>query len=153
MMKQFIDKLISEFEKMKKMNYEQYENADCNNDRIACISASNAYGDSVKITKRIAEEYKGGWISVKDRLPEDENKDGSWVRCIVKVMRSHYPTSTYDDCDSPYDETIVMCAKYDVAQKIWHLDCDEQLNALIDIDDSPMNGDYVIEWMSLKSLC
>lgn len=60
-MQQFIDKLISEFEKMKKMNYDQYENADCNNDRIACISASNAYGDCVKITNRIAEEYKKEW--------------------------------------------------------------------------------------------
>lgn len=74
-MKQFIDKLISEFEKMKKMNYEQYENADCNNDRIACISASNAYGDSVKITKRIAEEYNGGWI------PCSECKDCKHKEC------------------------------------------------------------------------
>lgn len=81
-------------------------------------------------------------------MPECENKYG-WVSCIVSVIRSHYPTSTYDICDSPYDENIVMHGNYHVSQKIWHLECDEQLNALIDIDNSPLNGDYVIAWQPL----
>lgn len=89
-MKQFIDKLISEFEKMKKMNYEQYENADCNNDRIACISASNAYGDSVKITKRIAEEYKPRTNADKVRTMTDSELAVRFAFCPV--------TSGEEDC-------------------------------------------------------
>ena len=81
-------------------------------------------------------------------MPKCEN-GRDWIRCAVSVMRSHYPTSTYDYCDSPYDEYFTTYATYHVPQKIWHLDCNEQLNALIDIDDSPLNGDYVIAWMPL----
>ena len=42
-----------------------------------------------------------------------------------------------------------MHANYHVSQKIWHLESDEQLNALIDIEDAPLNGDYVIAWQPL----
>lgn len=98
----------------------------------------------------MAEEYNNGWIPCSERLPECENKYG-WVSCIVSVIRSHYPTSPYDICDSPYDENIVMHANYNVSQKIWHLECDEQLNALIDIEDAPLNGDYVIAWQPLPA--
>lgn len=101
-----------------------------------------------EIVNEFAEEYNNGWIPCSERLPECENKYG-WVSCIVSVIRSHYPTSTYDICDAPYDENIVMCANYNVSQKIWHLDCDEQLNALIDIEDAPLNCDYVIAWQPL----
>ena len=94
------------------------------------------------------KEPERNWIPVSERLPECENKYG-WVSCIVSVIRSHYPTSTYDICDSPYDENIVMHANYHVSQKIWHLECDEQLNALMDIEDAPLNGDYVIAWQPL----
>lgn len=94
------------------------------------------------------EQYNNGWIPCSERLPECENKYG-WVSCIVSVIRSHYPTSTYDICDSPYDENIVMHANYHVSQKIWHLECDEQLNALMDIEDAPLNCDYVIAWQPL----
>lgn len=111
---------------------------------------------SIKIVNNVAEEFatdtnvrnNDGWISCSERLPECDNKYG-WVSCIVSVIRSHYPTSSYDICDSPYDENIVMHAYYHVSQKIWHLDCDEQLNALMDIEDSPLNGDYVIAWQPL----
>ena len=88
------------------------------------------------------------WIPVSERLPECENKYG-WVSCIVSVIRSYYPTSTYYICDSPYDEDIVMHANYHVSQKIWHLESDEQVNALMDIEDAPLNGDYVIAWQPL----
>lgn len=104
--------------------------------------------DTIEIVKEEAEQYNNGWIPCSERLPECENKYG-WVSCIVSVIRSHYPTSTYDICDSPYDENIVMHANYHVSQKIWHLECDEQLNALMDIEDAPLNGDYVIAWQPL----
>lgn len=86
------------------------------------------------------------WISVKDRLPNAKER---WERVLVNVCRSHWPTSSYDIVDSPYDEEFVMYAMYDGQQKIWHLDCDEQLNALLDIEDAPLNGDYVTHWMPL----
>ena len=90
------------------------------------------------------------WIPCSERLPESEDKYG-WVKCNVTVMRSHYPTSSYDFCDSPYDEYFVAEAMYDVTQKIWHIGEMTHLNALIDIDDSPLNGDYVIAWQPLPA--
>lgn len=84
------------------------------------------------------------WISVKDRLPD---RSEQWDRYIVVILRSHYPTSSYDLCDSPYDEEFVTTAVYDSVQKIWHLDCDEELNAII--EDAPLNGDFVTHWMPL----
>lgn len=57
------------------------------------------------------------WICVKDRLPKRQKR---WESYIVVVNRSHYPTSSYDPCDAPYDEEIVTTAKYDSEQKIWH---------------------------------
>lgn len=93
------------------------------------------------------DEKENGWIPCSDRLPKAKG-DSCWVKCIVSVIRSHYPTSTYDIC-APYDEEYVMYANYDAIQKIWHLDSDEQVNALISIEDAPLNGDCVIAWMSL----
>ncbi len=93
-------------------------------------------------------EPPGKWVSVDERLPKPERKY-SWEPCLVTVLRSHFPTSSYDPCDAPYTEQLVTTAMYDAIQKIWHLDCDEQLNALMSIDDSPLNGDYVTHWMPL----
>lgn len=111
---------------------------------------------AIEIVNQVETEYapdinvgnNDGWIPCSERLPESENKYG-WVSCIVSVIRTHYPTSSYDICDSPYDENLVMHANYHVPQKIWHLECDEQLNALMDIEDAPLNGDYVIAWQPL----
>lgn len=94
------------------------------------------------------DEKENGWIPCSNRLPRPKG-DSCWARCIVSVMRSHCPTSTYDICDAPYDEEYVMYANYDAEQKIWHLDSDEQVNALISIEDAPLNGDCVIAWMPL----
>ena len=89
------------------------------------------------------------WISGTERLPGREKKLEPWKKYNVVVLRSHWPTSSYDLCDAPYDEEIVTTASYDSEQKIWHLDWGAQLNALIDIEDSPLNGDYVTHWMPL----
>ena len=135
-----------------KQEAEQYE--ECYKDCGECEAYNKEKHHCPKFCKVIKETVKeiednhNGWIPCSERLPECENKYG-WVSCIVSVIRSHYPTSTYDICDSPYDENIVMHANYHVSQKIWHLECDEQLNALIDIDNSPLNGDYVIAWQPL----
>ena len=92
------------------------------------------------------------WVSVTERLPGREGKLEPWKAYNVVVLRSHWPTSSYDMCDAPYDEEIVTTARYDSEQKIWHLDWGAQLNALIDIEDSPLNGDYVTHWMPLPPL-
>lgn len=89
------------------------------------------------------------WIPVTERLPGREGKLEPWKHYNVVVLRSHWPTSSYDLCDAPYDEKIVTTASYDSEQKIWHLDWGTSLNALIDIKDSPLNGDYVTHWMPL----
>lgn len=102
-----------------------------------------------EICKIVHEQHKANeWIPVSEKLPKSEDKYG-WVKCNVTVMRSHWPASSYDVCDSPYDEYFVTDAMYDVSQKIWHIGDMCQLNALIDIEDSPLNGDYVIAWMPL----
>lgn len=149
-MNEFIEKLIGRLEDRIKYNelcHEEFPNAKMS---LIYEVQINAYKNAISIVKQLAEEYNGGWIPCSERLPECENKYG-WVSCIVSVIRSHYPTSSYDICDSPYDENIVMHANYHVSQKIWHLECDEQLNALIDIEDAPLNGDYVLAWQPLPA--
>lgn len=91
----------------------------------------------------------GEWIPVSERLPQADEGEHGFVSCNVTIMRNHWPTSSYDVCDSPYDEYFVVNAIYDTSQKIWHLNDSCQLNALLDIEDSPLNGDYVIAWMPL----
>lgn len=107
-------------------------------------------GEAVKIATlpQPSNEPLTEWVSVEERLPENSE---CWETYIVIVNRSHWPTSSYDPCDAPYDETLVSTAKYDSKQKIWHIDWDEQLNALIDIENAPLNGDYVTHWMPLPA--
>lgn len=87
------------------------------------------------------------WISVTERLPVAEDKYG-WVNCIVTVLESRFPTSSYDYIDAPESREIVLPAMFDCAQKIWHVG-ETAVNALMDIEDSPLNGWYVTHWMPL----
>ena len=158
-MKEFIEKLIGRLEEEKQRLSRLKNDTVALSDHEVCAIEERAYNFCKENVNQLAEEYincstdtstntSSGWIPCSERLPERENKYG-WVSCIVSVIRTHYPTSTYDICDSPYDENIVMHAYYDVSQKIWHLECDEQLNALIDIEDAPLNSDHVIAWQPL----
>jgi len=89
------------------------------------------------------------WISAKETLPPQSKR---WENYIVTVVRSHWPTSTYDVCDAPYDEVFVTTAQYDGEQKIWHLVVwDEHINALLDDESAPANGDVVTHWMPLPT--
>lgn len=90
------------------------------------------------------------WTSVESELPPV--KIDKFHEYIVQVERSHWPTSSYDPCDAPYSETYVTAAQYDSEQKIWHLHSDQSLNALISIDDAPLNGDYVTLWMEMPTI-
>ena len=104
--------------------------------------------EAIKIIEEQPTVESPTWIPCSEQLPKSEDKYG-YVKCNVTVIRSHYPTSSYDICDEPYDEYFVADAMYDVSQKIWHLGEHTQLNALIDIEDLPLNCDYVIAWMPL----
>ena len=147
-MNKAFEKILERLEQLRQEQIEELcENKDFTS-KMQSMRGHNILQDAKKIVHEVSEEYNDGWVPCSERFPECENKYG-WVSCIVSVIRSHYPTSTYDICDSPYDENIVMHANYHVSQKIWHLECDEQLNALIDIDNSPLNGDYVIAWQPL----
>lgn len=152
-MKEFVEKLIGRLEEKEKNHlHDEKVMQEMGRSNLAslCYAKASELEGVIQIVKDLASEHNNGWISVEDALPESENKN-CWVSCIVSVVRSHYPTSTYDICDAPYDENIVMHANYDVSQKIWHLECDEQLNALIDIEDAPLNGDYVEAWQPLPA--
>lgn len=88
------------------------------------------------------------WISVKDKLPQAEDAYG-WVSCTVTVMESVSNPFT----DETYDRKFVSPAVFDTEQKIWHIGRDEAsevlTNALLSIEDAPLNGYYVTHWMPL----
>ena len=91
------------------------------------------------------------WIDVKESLPKATDKYG-WVPCIVTVLESRYPTSPYDNVDSPYDQEFVSSALFAAHQNLWHIRREEAgmtLNALIGIEDAPLNGYCVTHWMPL----
>ncbi|MEG2621440.1 MAG: DUF551 domain-containing protein [Clostridia bacterium] len=90
------------------------------------------------------------WVSVKDKLPGRNGKGDNFAEYIVNVVDSHYPTSTYDSCDAPYSREYATSALYDYEQKIWHLQRGEMsLNALVQIEDSPLNGLFISHWMPI----
>ena len=93
-------------------------------------------------------DHMPAWISVKDKLPEAEDEYG-WVNCTVTVMESVSNPFT----DEPYDRKFVSPAVFDTEQKIWHIGRDEAsevlANALLSIEDAPLNGYYVTRWMPL----
>ena len=134
------------------------ERLDYNSEYLPLIDAANKLNEMENILggydfdelRKMVEIYRSTqWVSVQGgNLPP--NKGESWKKYIVAITRGHSPTLPYDMCDSPYDEDFVATALYDSEQKIWHIDnWDEQLNALIDLDDAPMNGDFVTHWMEM----
>lgn len=91
--------------------------------------------------------WKRPWIPVTERLPNPKDEYG-WVDCIVTVLESKWPRSSYDIVDVPESNELILPAKFDCFQKIWHVaEC--AVNALMAIDDSPLNGWYVTHWMPM----
>lgn len=84
-MKEFIDKLISRLEeyKIKRSDDSPYG-----------IGVLNGYAEAISIVNELAEEYKGGWIAVSERLPNKEEylkNDGRFIvtdgnRCYQSVF-------------------------------------------------------------------
>ena len=91
------------------------------------------------------------WTPCAEGLPTNERK-GVWEEYEVTVCESHYPTSSYDPCDEPYSKEIVTTALFDDEQKIWHV-CrsKEAINALLNEEDYPLNGDAIIAWRDMPA--
>lgn len=87
------------------------------------------------------------WIPVEEGLPQAKDEYG-WVDCIVNVVESRWPRSTYDVVDAPASWDIILVAKFDTDQKIWHVD-ERAVNALIKAEDAPADGWWVSHWMPL----
>lgn len=92
-------------------------------------------------------DHMPAWISVKDKLPEAEDEYG-WRHCIVTVFESN--SSPFEEAD---EREFVSTALFDAEQKIWHIGVYGEamltLNALIGIEDAPLNGYCVTHWMPL----
>ena len=89
------------------------------------------------------------WISVKDKLPEDnrlpDDRVGSFEWYIVAVRRPDILS------DSGY-KMVSATALYDYIQKMWTIDWGEfkeKLNALINIEDASPDRNFVTHWMSM----
>ena len=87
------------------------------------------------------------WIDAKDRLPKAHDEYG-WEHCIVTVFESN--SSPFDE---PSEREFVSTALFDAEQKIWHIGeygtASLTLNALVGIEDAPLNGYCVTHWMPL----
>ena len=89
------------------------------------------------------------WISVKDKLPEDnrlpDDRVSSFEWYIVAVRRPDILS------DSGY-KMVSATALYDYTQKMWTIDWGEfkeKLNALINIEDASPDRNFVTHWMSM----
>lgn len=105
--------------------------------------------EALEVAASVLEKMQ--WISVKDRLPKAEDEYG-WANCIITCLESRWPKSTYDIVDAPEEREFVTPAMFDVNQKIWHIGMDGNsmaINAMIPIDDAPLNGYCVTHWMPL----
>ena len=82
-MKEFIDKLISRLEEEKKGQEYLFGNSRGNvNQKSIHKYALQCYELTISIVNELAEEYKGGWISVDERLPNKEEylkDDGRFI--------------------------------------------------------------------------
>ncbi len=70
------------------------KNRECNEINVG-EELDRAAGTITDLLHRIKAENNGGWVSVKDRLPEDlpENKGKKIIKCLVSV-KSRYPNGT-----------------------------------------------------------
>ena len=90
-MKEFIDKLIERLEEEHERCINRYG-----------IVGGNAPAMEVKqcidIVNELAEEYKGGWIPVSERLPEDRKEK------LVYLSSNRITIARYNDHRLPYSD-------------------------------------------------
>lgn len=68
-MQQFIDKLISRLKEVGNLEISMHGGR-CNGKTLA-LGYAKGIENSIAVVNQLAEEYKGGWIPVSERLPED----------------------------------------------------------------------------------
>ena len=101
-----------------------------------------ALSDHLREAADMLEKDAPKWISVEDNGLPEPGKD-KWEEYNVCVMRLRF------DCYDEYYESFVTYARYDEDQKLWHLDGDEVLNAMISSDDCPRYGGCVTHYMPM----
>lgn len=89
------------------------------------------------------------WISVKDRLPEPPETIFGNNNFLVTI-KTRYPLLDDEDNISIW----VACARYDYFQKIWWIDEEEGINALMPEDEllnliSGSGESCITHWMPL----
>ena len=85
-----VDKVVGELEERKEEREKQYKTASMEDGSYMlskCFSeGARAYGNAIEIVKQEAKQYKGGWIPVSDRLPENNKVVLCWV--VSKTIAS-----------------------------------------------------------------
>lgn len=137
-------------------------------------SASLERGKITKVSEHTAEisgkkrraEYKivkvnpvkstmdNTWIPVSERLPEAEDGSG-WANCVVTCLEPRWLREAHDIANVPKECKFVASARFDTDQKIWYIDIygtDMIVNAMIPIDNIPLNDYYVTHWMPFPGL-
>lgn len=87
-MKEFIEKLIARLKEKKSEHLHDekvMQELGKNNLASFCSAKARALDGAIEIFNELAEEYNGGWISVKDRLPEV----AGWVLTCDKEGNIH----------------------------------------------------------------
>lgn len=95
-MKEFIEKLIGRLEELKEIEKNRADSCD----EDGCGDGEQIFDDGrsqgrfeqthkiIEIVNELAEEYKGGWIPVSERLPEKDRYvlcqgvNGQFIACI-----------------------------------------------------------------------
>lgn len=91
--------------------------------------------------KQWLEAHKRRWIPCSERLPES---DEVWQKYIVV-----YCCNYLDIWDDMKAMTFVMVADYNSEQKVWKLDSDEVVNALILPENIQLHAGYITHWQPL----
>lgn len=81
------------------------------------------------------------WIPCSERPPES---DEVWQKYIV--VYCHNYLDIWDDINAT---TFVTVADYNSEQKVWKLDSDEVVNALILPENIQLHASYITHWMPL----
>lgn len=86
------------------------------------------------------------WVSVEERLPPDTEPEGAFKKYQVVVFSTWW-MSENALYDTPCDSRFVTTAMYDDRQKIWYIENDHAINALL--EDSDM---MITHWAPLLPL-
>lgn len=86
------------------------------------------------------------WISVEERLPPDTEPEGAFKKYQVVVLSSWW-MSENALYDTPCDSKYVTTAMYDDRQKVWCIENDFAINALLKDSDT-----MITHWAPLLPL-